>query len=387
MTQKLQWLEVMRGVAACWVLVYHANQSVTNFIGPSGEPHVLISNGYLGVDFFFVLSGFIIAYSSNRLLETGRGLVDYARARIVRVYVPYLPIGTTMFMLYLVWPHLSAADRSPGLLTSLTLLPSNSPPALSVAWTLVHEIIFYALFSLFFLWRHALWSLLALWAISIGCYVWLGQPLARGLEYLLSPLNLCFLLGVAVYYLTRKGVAARVAIAAAVVGAVVVVFEASQQQPSRWLLALGFSALIVGASSATARCWNPRRWMMTLGAASYSIYLSHGPVLSIAVRGFRRILPDAGSLAALLVISVFSLAVGLVYCFIYERRALVVVREFFTATTLMAAMELVSSALRRVETKNVSLNGTIRPQSRANALLQSIRVNSRLLIQRQKCLG
>ena len=327
MTSKLQWLEVMRGVAACWVLVYHANLSVTNFIDPGGGGHNLISNGYLSVDFFFVLSGFIIAYSSNRLLETGRGFADYARARIIRIYVPYLPVGIMMFLLYILWPNVSAANRSPGLLTSLTLLPSNSPPALSVAWTLVHEMIFYAMFSLFFFSRRALWGLLVLWAVSIGYCAWRGPSLARGLEYLLSPLNLCFLLGVAVYYLTHKGVAARVAIAAAVIGAVVVLFEAGQQQPPRWLVALGFSALIVGASSATAQRWNPRRWMIALGTASYSIYLSHGPVLSIAVRGFRRVLPDAGSPTALLVISVVALAAGLVYCFVYERHALVVVKR------------------------------------------------------------
>ena len=72
--------------------------------------------------------------------------MDYFHARLIRIYVPYLPVGIGMYLVDMLLPGLSESDRSPGLLTSFTLLPSNSPPALSVAWTLVHELIFYGLF-------------------------------------------------------------------------------------------------------------------------------------------------------------------------------------------------------------------------------------------------
>ncbi|MGQ4659015.1 acyltransferase family protein [Lysobacter sp. F6437] len=257
MAKKLQWLEAMRAVAACWVLVHHANQSVSAFVGPLGAGSVVIANGYLGVDFFFVLSGFIIALSSNRLLETGRGFGDYARARLIRIYVPYLPIGISMLLLYLLFPNLSAADRTPGVLTSLTLLPSVSPPALSVAWTLIHELLFYALFSLIFVSRKALWWLLVVWAALIVGQAWVGPPLSLGWKYLLSPLNLCFLLGVAVYYLTRNGVRAWAPVVGGIIGAVVLALEVGQPNPNRWLLALAFAGFIVCALSTWAQRWSP----------------------------------------------------------------------------------------------------------------------------------
>lgn len=321
----------MRGLAACWVLVHHANLSVIAFTPSSSGQSTWISNGYLGVDFFFVLSGFIIAYSSHRLLESGRGFTDYAKARLIRIYVPYLPVGVGMVLLYMILPQLSASDRAPGLLTSFTLLPSNSPPALSVAWTLVHEIIFYAFFSLIFVSRVALWTLMASWAVVIVCYAWVGQPMGRGLEYLLSPLNLNFLLGVVVYYLTRKGVATWIAVSAALASASVVFVVASQQHPNRWLVALAFAGATVAASSPWAQRRTIWSWLLVLGAASYSIYLIHNPVLSFAVRGFRHIATGAGSLSTFLVISLVALVAGLAYFHLYERHALAIVKRHLFA--------------------------------------------------------
>lgn len=130
----------MRGLAAVWVVLHHASLSVSHFIGPLAHDAVP-RNGHLGVDFFFVLSGFIIAHSSAQLVARGQGLRAYVRARLVRVYVPYLPVGVAMLLAYSVFPALSGSGREVGVFTTLTLLPSNVPPALSVAWTLVHEVI------------------------------------------------------------------------------------------------------------------------------------------------------------------------------------------------------------------------------------------------------
>ena len=319
----------MRAVAACWVLLHHANQSISAFVGPLGAGNAVIANGYLGVDFFFVLSGFIIAFSSNRLLDKGGGFGDYARARLIRIYVPYLPIGIGMLLLYLWFPNLSASDRTPGVLSSLTLLPSASPPALSVAWTLIHELLFYALFSLIFVSRRALCWVLAVWALVIIGQAWVGQPLQSAWKYLLSPLNLCFLLGVAVYYLTRNGVSTWASVAGGIVGAVALALEADQSAPNRWLLALGFAGFIVCALPAWAQRWSPGGGVLFLGAASYSIYLVHDPLLSVAVRILKRFMPDVTPLPAFLLISSAALLAGLVYYYFYERHGLALARRMF----------------------------------------------------------
>lgn len=74
MNRKLEGLEAMRGFAAIWVLLHHAKQSVDHFVSDMGHRPYL-DHGYLGVDFFFILSGFIIAFASQKLASRGVGCV------------------------------------------------------------------------------------------------------------------------------------------------------------------------------------------------------------------------------------------------------------------------------------------------------------------------
>ena len=201
--RKMEWLEAMRGFAAIWVLLHHAKQSVDHFVGDMGA-RPLLGNGYLGVDFFFVLSGFIIAFASHRLASRGGGLREYAQARLMRIYIPYLPVGVGIFALYLVLPGLSEGGRAPGALTSFTLVPSNHPPALSVAWTLVHEMIFYAISALRFVHRGLFRGVFALWVTCILVVAAMDIELPLAARYFLSPLNLCFVLGVAVFHANAR---------------------------------------------------------------------------------------------------------------------------------------------------------------------------------------
>ena len=295
----------------------------------------VLGNGYLGVDFFFVLSGFIIAYSSSRLADAGGGIKAYFRARLVRIYVPYLPVGIGIFLIYLALPGLSEGGRTPSVLTTFTLLPSGLPPALSVAWTLVHELIFYVVFSLWFVSRPLFWGLMAVWVASIvGVYV--GEvAMDRFAGYFLSPLNLCFLLGVGIFMLTRRiAVPGRFAMLAAIAGVGIVTMQAMTEAPARMWVAVGFGLIVIAAASPVGRTTGVWRWLLSLGAASYAIYLVHNPVLSIAVRAARAILPGIGPWAGLGAISVVALLVGLAYWRFYERPALKVVRRWLDAREL-----------------------------------------------------
>lgn len=65
--------------------------------------------------------------------------------------LPYLPVGIVLAFAYTLFSSLSEGDRSWGLVSTLTLIPTELPPALSVAWTLQHELIFYLIYAgLFF---------------------------------------------------------------------------------------------------------------------------------------------------------------------------------------------------------------------------------------------
>lgn len=332
---KLQWLEAMRGIAAVWVVLYHANSLGGVFLRPLDNAHI-IANGFLGVDFFFILSGFIIASSSNRLIEQGKGFSSFFRARAIRIYVPYLPVGAAIFLAYIVLPTLSASPREVGLLTSLTLLPTNSPPALNVAWTLVHEIIFYAVFSTIFISKRILFCALFGWGLAIVVAFYRGAESTPFEEYFLSPLNLCFLLGVLVFYLGRREMSASSAKLAGGVGLISVLWLATHAEPNRIAVAFGFSLLV--AASASPRAARSEVWgfITTLGSASYAIYLVHNPLLSLIARGIREINPSMNPWLSLLVMSTISIAAGLAYWRFYERAALRVARNIIERAILPA---------------------------------------------------
>ena len=148
---------MFRGFAALAVVASHAALSTSAFVGalPDAVANIL-GFGVLGVDFFFVLSGFIIMYAHMDDDRTQASVKRYAFKRLTRIHPAYLPVGVGLIALYAAMPDFSAAGGGSdySVVSSLFLVPANGPPALSVAWTLVHELMFYGVFLLFFVsWR------------------------------------------------------------------------------------------------------------------------------------------------------------------------------------------------------------------------------------------
>lgn len=265
----------------------------------------LLRYGYLGVDFFFVLSGFIIFHSTVGREKT---LADYSLARFRRIYLPYWPVGIGIALLYLLFPGVSAGDRSWSWLPTLTLLPVTSETALSVAWTLKHEIFFYLLFGAAYFSGY-LWPTLIAWAIAIGAATIAGLDAVP-----LQPINLEFLFGVvACAYARNSRHSPLMLLGSVVVFALWLAFGANRDLS--FLVGLGIAFAVppmVGAE------WRGKLTvaasLVFLGDASYSLYLTHPLVTPIAGRLFK------GSPGIILVAAVLlSLVVGIAYHLIVER--------------------------------------------------------------------
>ncbi|MFM7430866.1 MAG: acyltransferase family protein [Flammeovirgaceae bacterium] len=84
----LTTLTPLRGIAALLVVIFHSNLMLMPFVEPFAKPN-LINAGWLWVDFFFVLSGFIIFYvygESFRNALNAKSYWKYIKARFARVY-------------------------------------------------------------------------------------------------------------------------------------------------------------------------------------------------------------------------------------------------------------------------------------------------------------
>ena len=76
----------LRGVAAWWVVLYHFNELLP--VSVHGWPTALLGRGYLAVDLFFILSGFIIAYNylDGFSAFDPRKYLHFLGVRIARIY-------------------------------------------------------------------------------------------------------------------------------------------------------------------------------------------------------------------------------------------------------------------------------------------------------------
>jgi peptidoglycan/LPS O-acetylase OafA/YrhL len=122
---KLGSLEVGRGIAALAVVMHHAGQASDAFT--SSDYGGLFHWGMYGVDFFFVLSGFIIYHVHQKDRLDASAAPSFLIKRLRRIYIPYLPVTIVLIAAYLALPGLSEGNREWGWFTSLTLLPSEAP--------------------------------------------------------------------------------------------------------------------------------------------------------------------------------------------------------------------------------------------------------------------
>jgi peptidoglycan/LPS O-acetylase OafA/YrhL len=108
--QELKPLTSLRFIAAFWVLLYHFKDHLGLGMGQFG----LVADGYLGVDLFFTLSGFILAHVYLTSLEGGRfGYGGFLKNRIARVYPMHLAALAAMLVLFAGATAMGAGVGSP----------------------------------------------------------------------------------------------------------------------------------------------------------------------------------------------------------------------------------------------------------------------------------
>ena len=145
-TARFAALDLLRGVAALAVVFYHAPRF--------GLLPGLVPHGYLAVDFFFILSGFVVAHAYDGKLDRPGSFWRFLIARMARLYpLAVLGVGVGLVVLLLKWSVAPALSGSllhiTGAATlNLLLLPAPSGavtdadlfPTDAVLWSLFLEL-------------------------------------------------------------------------------------------------------------------------------------------------------------------------------------------------------------------------------------------------------
>jgi peptidoglycan/LPS O-acetylase OafA/YrhL len=281
-TPKLNNIQVLRAFAALVVVVFH-----TGFKFPLLRPF-----GALGVDVFFVISGYIMA----RILDSDDGSSSqfFFRRRILRIVPPYWFFTLFLFCIALVIPQFMRATRADGLelLKSLAFIPyikgsGLMEPLLFVGWSLNYEMFFYLALAIGILLsrRHAVWigSALIL-ATMFGCKPFAGTWVVA--RFYSNFIVAEFVFGVLCYYLCRtvsnqtarrfRRLALAVCFASAFL-LIAVQAILPQLNVSRIFTFGILSFLLVASASLLSQGnWDTKlRWLVLIGDASYVLYLTH----------------------------------------------------------------------------------------------------------------
>jgi exopolysaccharide production protein ExoZ len=305
--RRLLGVQALRGIAACGVVACHMTGFETKYLaGPAVAPAACLY-GMAGVDLYFVLSGFIITTMClghfGRPGEAGK----FLKRRFLRIYPTYWVWCAAVLAVFVMHPStVNSSHGRPDVLRSVLLLPQQNLPLLLVSWTLVYEMFFYLVFAAALRWLREAdlpWAL-AVWAAVViaGQTILTPSQADPWLHLIVSPLLLEFIMGcgVALYAARCNRAAGFLSLALGVGGFVAGTFALLALDgpfPSGWARVLIYGtasaslvAGIVALERRDTRC--VPRPLAGLGDASYSLYLSHVPVIALAGLLWRRLLPS-----------------------------------------------------------------------------------------------
>ncbi len=324
-------LDGLRGIAAFAVILDHV---------PSGQLGALVPNRTLSVDFFFILSGFVLAHAYGAKLEGGWSPWAFMRMRLIRLYPLYI-LGTMIGVLALLgrqwpgWTHFLYA-----LIPAILFLPAPPNSAISggslypyngPAWSLFFELIANLVFAMIV--RFLNWRVFAV-ILPVGAALTIitifNHPDARGPGWMWTHLDaglarvvFDFFAGVAIYRL--RSVIALPAIpwwAAAVTFLVAIAVPvAAEWAPAYDAFAtIVLMPLLVALASGAKVNGVVARICGVLGLLSYGVYILHVPILQLLSPGLLAIgIPPWGNALGAILIALAAGAAAAILHSLYDQ--------------------------------------------------------------------
>ena len=317
---KINTLEAGRGFAALAVVLFHMNAAASFKSLPTSP---WLGTLLHGVDFFFVISGFIIFYVHRDDIGHFERARAFAIKRFIRLYPTLWLIAPAWIV---AWLLMHRETSIAAIVSTLLLSPSVTIPVPDSVWTLRHELLFYISFMMLILNRRVGIGLYLVWTMAVFVQlglVALGSPLTGVGAFFTSAYEIDFLLGalVAMMASSIRPSAWPIIFGLTLVLAVLAVGQKFNLYRSNivdyttisgtwWVVALGlcFSVLLYGTLAIDSLVRVPR-WLVLLGESSYALYLVHVPV-QYAIAKLAGHAPDWLVLSLLVVVPV-GVAVGL----------------------------------------------------------------------------
>lgn len=323
--KRIAFLDGLRGLAVLAVVFFHASKFVPAIAHSTTFGTALLQQLCHGVDLFFILSGFCLAYPTLKKLST-RGALQfdvaaYAARRVVRIVPPYYAaILLLALAASLAWVHAASPNAIPNagaydIARQALFIDADVHLLNGSFWSLAVEFRWYFLFPLV-LW---LWIRSPRGFLIAGAGVALAATLTRAqsLDLLFLP---TFMLGIvaAAAFVEKQRV--RTWLVWLLLFSTLA-FLKSRNDGWAWstnpLWGIAMFWLVVGAAeSRYLYAVFSHRWLTKIGYGSYGIYLTHEPVIRL-LSPVLSFVPGGWALFG--VLAGAAVAFGLAFSFVAER--------------------------------------------------------------------
>lgn len=171
-TKPLEFIQGLRGIAALLVVLWHASR----YLGPYGSGvggQLFGPGGAMGVNLFFLISGFIMVHTTRNSDGSWRYVLEFAIKRATRIWPVWIAALAVFMLSHADTSFLTDPLQWTRLWHSLLFLPTAGAPAdtppvygfpiLGVGWTLNYEMYFYAFFGIAMLFGRWRWAAFCGW--------------------------------------------------------------------------------------------------------------------------------------------------------------------------------------------------------------------------------
>jgi len=342
-------IQFLRFIAATLVVLVHSAEAISQRL-PGSISKSFLQNAFFGasgVHIFFVISGFIMVYTSFYKKNDGAfSSSAFLLKRIVRIY----PIYFIYCALYVYFYHNFLGAPLLSLwefIGSLLLLPGYSAMIIGPGWTLAYEIYFYLCFSIAMIvgLEKGIRALTVFFTASIALRFFIDIS-PQAINVFTNSLLIEFLFGAWIGYAVVSDVRvgnlpARLMVALGIAGFLAGIIFGFTRLPSLLMWGVPSALLVAGLvfSERNGHISRLIRKCSFLGDSSYSLYLIHVVLIDIVivlainsggwVKGYAQNVGSAGMIFVCCVTTAYCIVVALISYELIERRLVGRLRDFF----------------------------------------------------------
>ncbi|MFM1472284.1 acyltransferase [Yersinia enterocolitica] len=276
---KISYIQMLRATAVMLVVGHHYPGGIAAF-----------KYGYIGVDLFFVICGYIMVYTTSKSDGSFAYFKNFIIRRLSRVWPVYVILTLLFFVIFYMVETTNTMMAIKWILKSITFFPMwNSEPIIKQGWTLPFEVWFYLMFGISMLFGKKRWIALFLMTAftliavrynsilySYGSYDGIGSYV-----YMISTgINWCFTIGVIIGLISNSHIKINKFICQALIFAsttIIFIWLSAEKGPEHGVitgLVFGFMTLGLDGVNKISPISIPKS-IIIIGDMSFSIYLCH----------------------------------------------------------------------------------------------------------------